>query len=255
MQGYRQPLRLAIPRKRYGGSAAECQNDLAQSSGGEVETSIGTSVLVVEDEPEFLRRFSDAVLGDPQLQLVAAVSNGAAGRAVLDAQTVDVLLIDLGLPDMDGVELIRHVARYHPHCDVLVITMFGDDVHVIASIEAGATGYLLKDATNERIAASIHELRAGGSPISPSIARRLLTRFRVDSPTAAHAGVAVQSPLSERETEILRLVAKGISFDDVGGLLAISPHTVVAHVKKIYRKLAVHSRGEAVFEASQMGLL
>ena len=212
------------------------------------------SILIVEDEPEFLRRFSDAVLGDPHLQLLAAVPNGGAALAVLNTQMPDVLLIDLGLPDMDGVEVIRYVARHHPQCDVLVVTVFGDDAHVIASIEAGATGYLLKDAGNERIAASIHELRAGGSPISPSIARRLLTRFRVD-PAAPAGAAAERSPLSERETDILRLVAKGLSFDSVGELLSISPHTVVTHVKKIYRKLAVHSRGEAVFEASQMGLL
>lgn len=217
--------------------------------------SIATSVLIVEDEPEFLQRFAAAVLGDPQLRLLAAVSNGIAGREMLDAQTPDVLLVDLGLPDMDGVELIRHAGLHHPQCDVLVVTVFGDDVHIVASIEAGATGYLLKDANSERIAASIHELRAGGSPISPSIARRLLTRFRVDSSSAKSETVTRQSPLSVRETEILRLVAKGLNFDDVGDLLGISSHTVVAHIKKIYRKLAVHSRGEAVFEASQMGLL
>jgi len=142
---------------------------------------------------------------------------------------------------------------------VLVVTMFGDDEHVLASIEAGATGYLLKDAMAERVAAGIHELRAGGSPISPSIARRVLARFRVGAVPADRveaAAVAVApSPLTERETEILRLTAKGLSFDTIGELIGISPHTVVAHVKKIYRKLAVHSRGEAVYEAGQMGLL
>jgi DNA-binding NarL/FixJ family response regulator len=232
------------------------------------------SVLIVEDEPEFLRRFSDAVLADPELRLLAAVSTGAAAKALLDALAPDVMLVDLGLPDMNGVELIRHAAARCPACDVLVVTMFGDDGHVLASIEAGATGYLLKDVSVERIAPSIHELRAGGSPISPSIARRVLTRFRIAPvpvgneghggnggngaavPTAGvAAAAAAPSPLSDRETEILRLVAKGLSFDTVGGLLGISSHTVVAHVKKIYRKLAVHSRGEAVYEAGQMGLL
>jgi DNA-binding NarL/FixJ family response regulator len=129
---------------------------------------------------------------------------------------------------------------------------------VLDSIEAGATGYLLKDAVAERIAASIHELRAGGSPISPGIARRVLARFRV-APTPAPGpeanAAATPSPLTERETELLRLTAKGLSFDTIGQLMGISPHTVVAHVKKIYRKLAVHSRGEAVYEAGQLGLL
>jgi DNA-binding NarL/FixJ family response regulator len=217
---------------------------------------MSTSVLIVEDEPEFLRRFSDAVTGDPGLRLLAAVSTGRAGLAMLDAQPPDVMLVDLGLPDLDGVELIRHAARHHPGCDVLVVTMFGDDRHVLSSIEAGATGYLLKDAGGDRIASSIHELRAGGSPISPSIARRVLARFRiapVGPPQAPARSEA--SPLSARETEILRLVAKGFGFETVGEVLGISPHTVVTHVKKIYHKLAVHSRGEAVYEAGQMGLL
>ena len=104
-------------------------------------------------------------------------------------------------------------------------------------------------------------MRAGGSPISPSIARRVLARFRLSAcPASATAPppapeAAAPSPLTERETEILRLTAKGLSFETIGELIDISPHTVVAHVKKIYRKLAVHSRGEAVYEASQMGLL
>ncbi|WP_298826177.1 response regulator transcription factor [uncultured Piscinibacter sp.] len=213
------------------------------------------SVLIVEDEPEFLRRFSEAVLADGRLRLLGAVSSGAAGLALLDAQPPDVMLVDLGLPDMDGVELIRHAVRRHPGCDVLVVTMFGDDRHVMASIEAGATGYLLKDASIERIAAGIHELHAGGSPISPGIARRVLQRFRVAPVPPTQPAPAAPSLLSERETEILRLVAKGFSFDTVGEVLGISSHTVVTHVKKIYRKLAVHSRGEAVYEASQMGLL
>jgi DNA-binding NarL/FixJ family response regulator len=213
------------------------------------------TVLIVEDDPEFLRRFSEAVLDDPALRLLGAVPTGAAALALLGVQAPDVLLVDLGLPDMDGVDLIRHAARQCPQCDVLVITMFGDDGHVLPSLEAGATGYLLKDAANARVAASIHEIRAGGSPISPSIARRILKRFRVAPAPPAAPPEAEVSPLTEREIEILRLVAKGLSFESVGELLGISSHTVVAHVKKIYRKLAVHSRGEAVYEAGQMGLL
>lgn len=216
-------------------------------------------VLIVEDEPEFLSRFSEAVLGEPQMRLLGAVSTGKAGLALLDAQPPDVLLVDLGLPDISGMELIRHAARHHPACDTLVVTMFADDTHVIGSIEAGATGYLLKDASAARIAAAIHEVREGGSPISPSIARRVLARFRGGAPATPVAAAPVAptepSPLSERETELLRLIAKGFSFDAVAEVLSISPHTVVTHVKNIYRKLAVHSRGEAVHEARQMGLL
>lgn len=214
-----------------------------------------TSVMIVEDEPEFLRRFTEAVLSDGELCLLGAVSTGAAAKALLSAQAPDVLLVDLGLPDISGVEVIRYAAQHCPQCDVLVVTMFGDDSHVLDSIEAGATGYLLKDAANERIAANIHEVRAGGSPITPSIARRVLSRLRIAPTSSAPVPRAESSLLSDREIEILRLVAKGLSFETVSGLLGISTHTVVTHVKKVYRKLAVHSRGEAVYEASQMGLL
>lgn len=215
-------------------------------------------VLIVEDEPEFMRRFADAVLGDPGLALLGAVANGQAAKAVLDQQRPDLLLVDLGLPDISGIEVIAHAQQRHPDCDVLVVTMFGDDAHVVAAIEAGAAGYLLKDAAPERIAAALHELHGGGAPISPSIARRILSRLRSGPPAGTPARptpLEPASPLTARETELLRMVAKGLSFDTIGELLEISPHTVVAHVKKIYRKLAVHSRGEAVYEASQLGLL
>lgn len=220
---------------------------------------MATQVLIVEDEPEFLLRFSEAVRKTPSCELLGAVSTGAAALALLERPAApDLVLLDLGLPDMHGVEVIRHVARQQPQCDVLVVTMFEDDQHVLPCIEAGATGYLLKDASTERIVAAIEEVRAGGSPISPSIARRVLASFRIGAARAPQPPSPVEtlaSPLSERETEILRMVAKGLSFDAIGHVLSISPHTVVTHVKKIYRKLAVHSRGEAVFEAGQLGLL
>ena len=215
-----------------------------------------TRVLIVEDEPEFLRRFSTAVASDAALSLVAAVANGTEGIAMLDQHRPDVLLIDLGLPDIKGAAVIRHAAATHPDCDVLVVTMFDDDDHVLEAIEAGATGYLLKDASPERIVGSIHELRDGGAPINPGIARRILARFRLAAKPQPLAEPAPEpSPLTARETELLRLTAKGLTFESIGELLEISPHTVVSHVKKIYRKLAVHSRAEAVFEANQLGLL
>jgi DNA-binding NarL/FixJ family response regulator len=159
---------------------------------------------------------------------------------------------------------MHHAAQHNPGCDALVVTMLTDDAHVLGSIEAGATGCLLKVASAARITAAIHEVREGGSPLSPSIARRVLARFRsalltssvcAAMPPAASAPPAEASPLSECETELLRLIAKGFSLDAVAEVLCLSPHTVVTYVKNIYRKLAVHSRGEAVHEARQMGLL
>ncbi len=216
------------------------------------------SVLVVEDEPEFLYAYCEAVSCDARLRLVGAVGSRSAASALLALAVPDVLLVDLGLPDGDGTELIRQAAERRADCDPLVVTVFGDDQHVLQAIRAGATGYLLKGSSRAEIVECIVALRAGGSTISPSIARRLLQLMvtsACDETVAASSLPAAASDLTVREAEILRLVAKGLAFAQVASALGISPHTVVAHVKKTYRKLAVHSRSEAVFEATQLGIL
>lgn len=210
-----------------------------------------TSVLIVEDDAAFRQRYVDILAGDASYRVCAAVGTAAEGIAALQRDTPEVLLVDLGLPDQSGIEVIRFAAHNVPGCESMVVTVFGDEVHVLASIEAGATGYLLKDASADQFLAGIRELVSGGSPISPVIARGLLRRFKPDPALPAPE----ESGLSERELEILKLVAKGFNFGEIGKLVGISPHTVTSHVKKIYRKLAVHSRGEAVYEAQKMGLL
>lgn len=207
-----------------------------------------TRIVIVEDEPEFRSRVSEIIRAEAGFALVGTAGNGAEALALIEATAAEVFLVDLGLPDMDGTRIIRAASARYPEADVVVVTVFGDDRHVLSSIEAGATGYLLKDLSAEDLVRSIRSLRAGGSPISPVIARRLLQRLRPPSP-------AEEGPLSAREREILQLIAKGFSFEEVGGLLSISAHTVTSHVKNIYRKLAVHSRSEAVYEANKLGML
>jgi DNA-binding NarL/FixJ family response regulator len=215
-------------------------------------------VLIVEDDAAFRERYTQILAKDAAFNVVAAVGTGAEGLAMADLRQPDVVLIDLGLPDISGIEVIRHITRTLPACECMVVTVFGDEEHVLASIEAGASGYLLKDASEDGFLSSIRELMAGGSPISPIIARRLLKRFQ----PVGVASMATPTPepesdvnLSEREHEILLLASKGYNYPEMGKLMGISPHTVTSHVKKIYRKLAVHSRGEAVFEAHRMGLI
>jgi DNA-binding NarL/FixJ family response regulator len=136
--------------------------------------------------------------------------------------------------------------------------VFGDEENVVAAIAAGASGYLLKDTLADSFLTTIRDLHAGGSPISPSIARILLLRSRQAPPAPGHGAPAaggLDSLLADREAEILRLVAKGFNFGEIGGLLGISTNTVRTHIYRIYRKLSVHSRGEAVFEARKIGLL
>lgn len=216
-------------------------------------------VLIVEDDAAFRSRYAEMLSHDPEFDVVANVGTGGEGLAMLDLRKPDVLLVDLGLPDMSGIEVIRHANHTLPKCECMVVTVFGDEEHVLASIEAGAAGYLLKDASEENFLAGIRELINGGSPISPIIARRLLKRFQPEQtpgmPADAPAGTVADVALSEREKEILLLASKGFNYPEMGKLMGISPHTVTSHVKKIYRKLAVHSRGEAVFEANRMGLI
>lgn len=214
-----------------------------------------TTVMVVEDDPAFLARFCRIVAQSPELSLLAAVGDLASARRTLERQAPDVLLTDLGLPDGSGIDLIRETAARHPATDIMVISVFGDEEHVLASIEAGATGYILKDSLPEESVNLIAELRAGGSPISPVIARKLLKRFAPRKEVADRSPDMQAPGLTPRESEVLALIAKGFSFGEIARLLEVSPHTITAHVKKIYQKLAVHSRGEAVYEAGKMGLL
>jgi len=193
--------------------------------------------------------------------------NGADGIALINNGKADAYLIDLGLPDINGIELIKLAVKIHPDCDVMVITMFADDAHVIQSIEAGATGYILKDSTSLDILECIRTLRDGGSPISPLIARRILQKIQpavinrsVNTNPAQQISYSSQPAssnelLSEREYQVLQALSKGLSFKEIGSKYYISSHTVARHVKKIYRVLAVHSRGEAVYEATKLGIL
>ena len=210
--------------------------------------------MIVEDDPAFLNRFCRIVTAHTNFELFAAVGSGTAARESLARGAPDVLLIDLGLPDVSGTQIIRETALHHPQTDIMVVTVFGDEAHVLASIEAGATGYLLKDSLPEEFVDVVEELCAGGSPISPVIARQLLKRLRPAQPVVL-PDLGDCKRLSARESEILGLVAKGFTFAELARLLEISPHTVTTYVKKIYQKLAVHSRGEAVYEASRRGLI
>jgi DNA-binding NarL/FixJ family response regulator len=134
-----------------------------------------------------------------------------------------------------------------------VLTVFGDDAHVLSAIEAGATGYLLKDSEPRQVVQWVRTVRDGGSPLSPVIARRLRQRFRAAAAPMPSAP-AEPNPLSARETGILRLLAKGLSYVEIGETLGISAHTVTQPIENTYRKLSVRSRGEAVFEGLQLGI-
>ncbi|HMN22355.1 MAG TPA: response regulator transcription factor [Ottowia sp.] len=220
-------------------------------------------VLIVEDDAPMRAFFADSVRAHGELELAGNVGTRAEACAWIDAcrGPLDVLLVDLGLPDGSGLDVIRHARGVHPECEPLVISMFGDEDSVLASIEAGALGYIHKDSTPESIAATIVEMKDGASPISPMIARRVLAKYLDLRRRPSAAGVPAPLPaseqvlLSQREREVLERIARGFSYAEVARLLGLSVHTVQSHMKSLYAKLAVHSRSEAVFEASRMGLL
>lgn len=238
----------------------------------EVSTGPGRPfrVLVVEDDVRARGFFEQSVRASERLRWLAGL--GTVRQALewlaATAEAPDVLLADLGLPDGSGLEVIRAVVARFPQCEPLVISVFGDEDNVLASIEAGAVGYLHKDAPPEDIAQTILDMKAGASPISPMIARRVLAKYRLLH-SAAHAGthaeVAVAPPavpkidapalLSAREQEVLTLIARGFSYAEIARLKSLSVHTVQTHIKNLYGKLAVHSKNEAVFEATRLGLL
>ncbi len=220
-------------------------------------------VLIVEDDARMRDFFASSVRACPQLVLAGEASTVTGACDWLDGsqEAIDVLLIDLGLPDGSGLQVIKHASRLHPACESLVISMFGDESNVVKSIEAGALGYIHKDAAPQDIAASILEMKSGASPISPMIARRVIAKFLTinGAPTTSMPSVSqpisVPPILSVREREVLALIARGFSYGEIAKFHNVTVHTVQTHIKNLYRKLAVHSRGEAVYEAMQLGLL
>jgi DNA-binding NarL/FixJ family response regulator len=223
------------------------------------------SVLIVEDQKRFRESFIRALSCVPELELVGVACDLPQGRRLFDSCRPDVLLVDLDLPGGSGIELIRHASQVLPRCDPVVISVFGDEQHVLASIEAGATGYLLKDAVGPDLAQQLHLLRAGGSPLSPAIARCVLRRLGARRPRLASVdGVAVPDrlndenaviALSDQESRVLHLAAKGFTFEEVARLMQVSPHTVMTYVKRVYRKLHVGSKVGAIYEARRLGWL
>jgi DNA-binding NarL/FixJ family response regulator len=218
------------------------------------------SVLLVEDDARTRARLARAIESHAELQLLADVGDCAGARAQWARRAPDVLLTDLGLPDGSGIELIREICAAHPQTRCMVITVFGDEAHVVEALRAGASGYLLKDASAREMGRSVLDLLAGGAPMSPAVARYLLRQWQ-DAPAAAPPQSAPQperrlvEALSPRELEVLQLVADGCSYAEIAAQLFISLNTVGTHIKHVYDKLAVNSRGKAVREAVQRGLV
>ncbi|MHA6195112.1 response regulator transcription factor [Pseudomonas wadenswilerensis] len=219
------------------------------------ESLLPAPVLVVEDDLLMRQRLS-RVLGDIGYAegAVSFAVNLAEARAHVRQQPVAMVLVDLGLPDGNGIELIRELRAQDPSVWILVISAWSTEEAILGALRAGATGYLLKERDDLEVSLSIRSVLRGGAPIDPFIARRILTLLPTE-PLHKVAGSSDSEALSARESEILQWVSRGLSNREIADQLTISRYTVECHIKRIYRKLAVSSRTRAVNEARQRGLL
>ena len=203
-------------------------------------------VLIVDDHPVVRDGLRGVIEGDPGMSVVGEAGDGAEALArVADGSTVDVVLMDLRMPRMGGVEAIRELRRTAPTVRVLVLTTFDTDADVLPAVEAGATGYLLKDTPREDLVRAVRAAYRGEAVLSPTVAGRLMGQVRAPAREA----------LTERELEVLRLVAAGSTNREAARALFISEATVKTHLLHIYEKLEVRDRAAAVAAGYQRGLL
>ncbi len=213
-------------------------------------------IALVEDNPVFHGSLSAAIGQAEDMQEGGCATTLAGGLSLLAGEPADVLLVDLGLPDGSGLDIIRAAKVKWPQCEIMVVTMFGDETHVLRAIENGASGYLLKDGAPEKIVEEIRSLMSGGSPISPHIARHILMRVRHSEASAAPPSAGVpQTVFSERELETLKLASQGFTSHEIAAMQGISRHTVLTYVRRIYKKLGVNSQRAAINEARRQGIL
>lgn len=207
------------------------------------------SVALVEDQCRTREGLAALIGAAPDFRVAGQYGSMEEALPALERERPDVLLADIGLPGISGIEGVRRIHRRFPELPVLMLTVHDEDDSVFAAICAGACGYLLKETEPARLLDCIREVHAGGAPMTPGIARRVVTAFR-RFPLAAP-----QVELSPRQTEILRLLAEGHSYKSCAGVLGVSLDTVRSHARIIYDRLHSHSRSEAVWKAFGAGIL
>lgn len=218
-------------------------------------------VLLVDDDPHMRRVMSQELLGDARVHLVGQAGSVREGRRLIALHEFDVMLVDLNLGDGTGFQLIEYMKTMRPVAEAVVVSAMEDEEHAIHAFELGATGYLIKNSWFGNFPQAVLQVVNGGASITPNLARRLLRRL--EGPNSAMRGgnppsgrfSAGGEKLSEREREILRLVASGYTSGEIGKRLSISAQTVNTHIKNTYRKLQVRTRAQAVNLATMRGLL
>ncbi len=209
------------------------------------------NILLLEDLPEIRVWLRKLVL---QVFPMAKIAESSRVQDALDLATAvkfDLALIDLGLPDGSGVQVVSKLRDVQPEAQSVVVTIHDDDEHLFPALQAGAFGYILKEQPRELITEQLQRISQGEPPLSPSIARRVMAHFSAKAKPAALMG---NISLTDRESEVLLRVAKGYTLPEIGVQLNLSRHTIADYVKQIYRKLNVSSRAEAALEAQRLGL-
>lgn len=210
-------------------------------------------ILLTEDDDTVRAHWKAGLQRHPQLQVSSEADSLSAARRRLRNKEFDLVLLDLGLPDGDGLQLIDEFRTQPAAPQVLVLTCMRDEAHIVAALAAGAVGYLLKDQMPDDLGKVVLETLSGGSVLSPAIARYMLSQLRMQAATPQSR--VVSCGFTPREREILQMVAHGLSYTQVAAALGISFNTVATHIQHLYRKLDVRSRGEAVATAVQRGLV
>ncbi len=216
-----------------------------------------TRILIVDDHAgarAWLERAARAAFPNCQIATAADVAGAMLAFAQSPENLPELALIDLGLPDGNGTDLVRALKTRSPNAIAVVATMFDDDAHLFPALRAGAQGYVLKDETEAELVRLLVGISNGQPPLSASIARRVLMHFAAIAPQAAPAAIEGEH-LTDRESDTLKLIAKGFNVPKIAELLGISKHTVAGYVRDVYRKLSVSSRAEATMAAAQRGLV
>ena len=212
------------------------------------------NILLLEDLPEirsWLKVLVKGVFPDAQIHEAARVHDALG---LVGAVKFNLALCDLGLPDGSGVDVVAALREQQPECQSVVVTIHDDDDHLFPALQAGAFGYLLKEQARELIAEQLKRMSAGEPPLSPSIARRVISHFASQTQRQERPQNMPHVALTERENEVLLRVAKGYTLPEIGVQLNLSRHTIADYVKQIYRKLNVSSRAEAALEAQHLSL-
>lgn len=205
-------------------------------------------IIIVEDNPLFISNLLTIFRDEPDIRVLATYQSAEEALEGLAGCSADILLADLGLPGMSGIEMIGRVREILPQTEIMALTVFEDRDTILAAIRAGASSYMLKSSSPKDLIKAVFDLSRGEAPMSPRIARKIIREFRQENVSEAYL-------LSSREREILREIEAGLAYKEIASKFSISAHTVHAHIRNIYKKLQADNRSSALTAARKKGIL